>query len=332
MFFSEGYNCMRFFFLEWVNDFEKMMLDSLADNNPVFQVNRIMRRFKSVNKLLPGKYLKRLHKKIHCYLRFSKIEKNDVIVCNGYSVFPFLDYISTMSCRKILILRGSVEALTNKRRKLGQLGEDQDYIETVRPIFDIIFSFDPEDSKNYKLTYIKQFLPFTWQQIQSINDKNHNVENICYYVGGYQPERVDLINVITPVLQECNCVTDFYLIDKYNNSDYYPLNCKNKKLSYQENIDKLTKSRFVLEINKPNQSGLTLRAIEALVFNKKLITNNGELKNKDFYSPSRIFIYNGNNTPELKQFLHTQTEPVQEDIAWKYTADGMLETLKQHVT
>lgn len=322
---------MRFFFLEWVNDFEKMMLDSLAENNPVFQINRIMRRFKSLNNLLPGQYLKRMHKKIHCAIRLSKPQKNDVIVCNGYSVFPFLDYVKTMQCKKILILRDSVEALTNKRRKLGQLAENQDYIETVKPVFDVIFSFDPEDSKKYGLTYIKQFLPFTWQQIQSINDKNHNIENRCFYVGGYQIERANLINEISPILAECHCTTDFYLMDKYNNNTNYPLNCINKKIDYQENINKLSQSRFVLEINKPDQRGLTLRAIEALVFNKQLITNNPEIKNQDFYHPSRNFIYNGNNQQELKNFLLTQPVKIQPEIARKYSADGMLETLKQHI-
>ncbi|WP_133522261.1 MULTISPECIES: hypothetical protein [unclassified Buttiauxella] len=323
---------MRFFFLEWVNDFEKMMLDSLAQENPVYQVNRIMRRFKSINKLLPGQYLKKLHKKIHCAKKFSLIKNSDVIVCNGYSVFPFLDYVQTMHCKKILILRDSVDALTTKRRKLGQLAENQDYIETVKPIFDVIFSFDPQDSKTYGLTYIKQFVPFTWQQIQSANRAPHPIGNSCFYVGGYQTERVDLINKITPLLLKENCKTDFYLMDKYHHDSNYPANCKNMKLSYQENIEKLNQSRFVLEINKPDQTGLTLRSVEALVFNKKLITNNSAIKEQEFYHPSRVFIFDGKNQHELKQFLHIEPVAATAEIASKYSADGMLETLKQHIS
>lgn len=189
----------------------------------------------------------------------------------------------------------------------------------MKPIFDVIFSFDPEDSRYYGLTYIKQFLPFTWQQIQSINDENHQIE------------RANLINEITHILTECNCTTDFYLMDKYNDNVNHPLNCINKKIDYNENINKLSKSRFVLEINKPDQKGLTLRAIEALVFNKQLITNNPEIKNQEFYHSSRNFFYSGNNPQELKQFLHTQPINVQPEVARKYSADGMLETLKQHM-
>ncbi|RKQ39236.1 hypothetical protein D8M09_13135 [Enterobacter sp. R1(2018)] len=322
---------MRFFFLEWVNDFEKMMLDSLAKENAVFQINRIMRRFKSVNKLLPGDYLKKLHKKIHCSLRFSAIKKDDVIVCNGYSVFPFLDYVQTMPCKKILILRDSVEALTFKRRKLGQLGPNEDYVETVRPIFDVIFSFDPQDCRTYNLIYIKQFLPFTWQQIQAFKDTSHEVRNSCFYVGGYQIERVNYINTITPVLEKNYCETDFYLMDKYGNDDNYPPNCKNQKLSYQENIQKLNRATFVLEINKPNQSGLTLRAVEAFVFNKRLITNNTAVKDHDFYQPSHFCVFNGSNEQELAEFLQQQPAPLPTNAAWEYSADGMLAALKKHI-
>lgn len=322
---------MRFFFLEWVNDFEIMMLDSLAKDNPVFKINRIMRRFKSVNKLLPGSYLKTLHKKIHCARRFSAIKEDDVIVCNGYSVFPFLDYVKTMPCKKILILRDSVEALTFKRRKLGQLGQNEDYVETVRPVFDRIFSFDPQDAEKYNLLCIKQFLPFTWQQIQEIKKTSSKANKSCFYVGGYQPERVNYINAITPILQKNNCATEFYLMDKYGNNEHYPANCINQKLSYDENIQKLNAADFVLEINKPNQSGLTLRAVEAFVFNKRLITNNAAIEDQDFYQPSHFCVYDGQNEQRLSEFLQMQPAPLSQDKAWEYSADGMLDMLKKHI-
>lgn len=322
---------MRFFFLEWVNDFEKMMLDSLAKENPVYQINRVMRRFKSINNLLPGERLKKLHKKLHCAIRFSAIKKDDVVICNGYSVFPFLDAVREMPCKKILILRDSVAALTFKRRKLGHLGQNEDYIATVKPIFDVIFSFDPQDSEKYNLQYIKQFVPFTWQQINDINNKHRKADNSCFYVGGYDEHRVNIINALSPVLTENGIATDFYLVDKDNNQQNYPANCKNKKLSYAENIQKLTASRLVLEVNKPNQAGLTLRAVEALVFNKQLITNNAAIKEHEFYHPTQFFVYDGSNERELAQFLQHMPTPQVSELGREYSADGMLDTLKKHV-
>ena len=83
---------------------------------------------------------------------------------------------------------------------------------------------------------------------------------------------------LRPVLENCGYKTDFYLLDKYDNQGNYPDNCQNKKLSYQENIEKAKRCSVMLEINKPEQQGLTLRALEALILNKKLITTNASIK------------------------------------------------------
>lgn len=320
---------MRYIFLEWVNDFEIMMLDALAKDHPVLKINRIMRRYKSINKLLPGASLKKWHKRLHCAIKLSKIKKDDIVVCNGYSVFPFLDYVATLPCKKILILRDSVEALTDKRRNLGQLGPQQDYIETVRPIFDVIMTFDPADKARYQLKSIEQFLPFSWRDIECKRHSSESMVNRCFFVGGYIPSRTDIINMLTPELARYGYDTDFYLLDKYNNQDHYPANCKNEKLSYKENIEKVIQANILLEINKPEQHGLTLRALEALAFNKKLITNNHSIDKMAFYHPSRIFILGKDNLNDLGAFLHTPIVPAENDIIKRFCADAMLENLKK---
>lgn len=318
---------MRYIFLEWVNDFEIMMLNALAEDYPVLQINRIMRRYKSINKILPGQALKQWHKKWHCAIKLSAVQKDDVVICNGYSVFPFLDYVATLPCKKILILRDDVEALTRKRRKLGQLAANQQYIDTVRTVFDVIFSFDPADCQKYNLRLINQFLPFSWQQIQQRQNQQVKEENRCFFVGGYEPVRAEVIRQLTPVIEATGCSTDFYLLDKYHHQDDYPLNCKNEKLSYQQNIDKMSQSRFLLEINKPEQQGLSLRALEALVFNKKLITNNPSIADTEIYDPSRVFIYTGNNTEDLAAFMHSPAIKAEPQMMKRCCADAMIDTL-----
>ena len=321
---------MRYFFLEWVNPFEIMMLNSLAKEHPVKQINRIMRRFKSINALLPGQALKKWHKRAHCAVKLSAMKPDDIAICNGYSVFPFLDYVASMPCKKVLILRDSVDALTRKRRLLGQLAQDADYIDTVRPVFDAIYSFDPADCERYDLHAIEQFLPFSWHEIQQFQKESATKSKSCFFVGGYEPIRADVLRTLTPVLQNSGYKTDFYLLDKYNNQDNYPDNCQNKKLSYLDNIDKAKRCSVMLEINKPEQNGLTLRALEALVLNKKLITTNASIKTMALYDPARIFIYNGVDTEGLDAFLQSDLPERDEKLLRQYCADSLLATLQKH--
>jgi len=294
---------MRYYFLEWVNDFEIMMLNSLAKDYPVMKINRIMRRYKSVNALMPGTLLKKWHKRFHCAVKLSAIKPDDIVICNGYSVFPFLDYIASMPCKKVLILRDSVVALTRKRRLLGQLKEDEDYIETVRPVFDVIFSFDSADCQRYSLAMIEQFLPFSLHEIQRLQKESKIENKRCFFVGGYEPIRAEILKILTPELENSGYKPDFYLLDKYNNHDSYPDNCQNKRLSYIENIEKVKHASALLEINKPEQRGLTLRALEALIFNKKLITTNASIRSMDLYDPARIFIYNVDDLGDAANLL-----------------------------
>lgn len=320
---------MRYYFLEWVNDFEIMMLNSLAKDYPVMKINRIMRRYKSVNALMPGTLLKKWHKRFHCAVKLSAIKPDDIVICNGYSVFPFLDYIASMPCKKVLILRDSVVALTRKRRLLGQLKEDEDYIETVRPVFDVIFSFDSADCQRYSLAMIEQFLPFSLHEIQRLQKESKSENKRCFFVGGYEPIRAETLKILTPELENSGYKPDFYLLDKYNNHDSYPDNCQNKRLSYIENIEKVKHASVLLEINKPEQRGLTLRALEALIFNKKLITTNASIRSMDLYDPSRIFIYNVDDIEGLQDFLQSPLPYVDEKLLSKYSADNLIMTLQK---
>lgn len=320
---------MRYYFLEWVNDFEIMMLNSLAKDYPVMKINRIMRRYKSVNALMPGTLLKKWHKRFHCAVKLSAIKPDDIVICNGYSVFPFLDYIASMPCKKVLILRDSVVALTRKRRLLGQLKEDEDYIETVRPVFDVIFSFDSADCQRYSLAMIEQFLPFSLHEIQRLQKESKSENKRCFFVGGYEPIRAETLKILTPELENSGYKPDFYLLDKYNNHDNYPDNCQNKRLSYIENIEKVKHASVLLEINKPEQRGLTLRALEALIFNKKLITTNASIRSMDLYDPARIFIYNVDDIEGLQDFLQSPLPYVDEKLLSKYSADNLIMTLQK---
>ena len=76
------------------------------------------------------------------------------------------------------------------------------------------------------------------------------------------------------------------------------------------------------------QSGVTLRSIEAILFNKKLITTNKSIKKYDFYNPNQIFILENENYSDIIKFLHTKFTPAPLDILYQYSSDAMLTTIK----
>lgn len=61
-----------------------------------------------------------------------------------------------------------------------------------------------------------------------------------------------------------------------------------KQISYEENIRRTLNANIIVDITKENQSGWTLRILEAL-FSIKLITNNINVFGSEIYSESRFY-------------------------------------------
>ncbi len=61
------------------------------------------------------------------------------------------------------------------------------------------------------------------------------------------------------------------------------------KMEYKEYLQRLDKSKCLLDVLQGESRGFTLR-VEALVYGKKLITTNSEILNAPFYD-ARQFLY-----------------------------------------
>ena len=68
---------------------------------------------------------------------------------------------------------------------------------------------------------------------------------------------------------------------------------KRKFLKYAIYIKRALSARAFLEILQPGQSGMTIRTLEALFLNRKLITNNNNARTLDIYHPNNIYVLDG---------------------------------------
>mgnify|MGYP006203143531 CR=1 FL=1 len=83
-----------------------------------------------------------------------------------------------------------------------------------------------------------------------------------------------------------------------------------QSIDYPSNIDSINRARCLLEITQANQSGLTVRCLEALFFDKKLITNNPCVRTLPFYNPARFFILGQDDPQALTAFLQAPIPPL----------------------
>jgi len=90
------------------------------------------------------------------------------------------------------------------------------------------------------------------------------------------------------------------------------------------------RSLGILDIEHPSQTGLTMRTLETLGAQKKLVTTNFRIRDYDFYDPANICCIDRERPVIPKDFLATPYRPTPSEIYQKYRIAGWMdETLEQ---
>lgn len=153
------------------------------------------------------------------------------------------------------------------------------------PYFDRVITIDEGDAEKYGL----EFHPFFYS---AIDKEDLSIpESDCFYVGNAKERLKDLLAVYE-LLTARGLKCDFHIVgvpeeqQKYKDSIAY-----NRPLDYDEIVCRVKRSKMLLEIMQEGQTSGTLREHEAVVYGKKLITNNQYIVNRSFYTPENIFVF-----------------------------------------
>lgn len=178
-----------------------------------------------------------------------------------------------------------------------------------------IWVFDEQDAINHKLKHNTQYY------FKDIHVAKKEKTNDVVFVGG-DKGRLSYLLEIEKELKNIGIMSDFHIVgsSKFNKAGYK----YNHRISYLEILEKIHKSKAILDVVSDNQSGLTLRPLEALFFNKKLITNDKSILNRDFYEPNNIFVLGVDEESELIKFLNKPMQEINSIIRDKYDFEEWL--------
>lgn len=207
----------------------------------------------------------------------------------------------------------------------------------ILPYFDRVFSFDKSDVSKIKgvrfrpLFYIDHYA-------ESANNKIKQVNDLCF-IGTVHSDRYHLIREIKDQIHNMSLKGYFFLffpnpiLFLYKKvRDVKFLRARYKEFSFaslpQRDIVKtIQESRVVLDIQHPGQTGLTMRTIEMLGAQKKIITTNPEIKAYDFYNPDNILVIDRDKPVLYESFFTSPYVPLDETISYKYSIGGWLQEL-----
>ena len=109
------------------------------------------------------------------------------------------------------------------------------------------------------------------------------------------------------MLRENNISSDFglcYVDDNHTKLDGITYN---KPIEYDEVLQRLENSTCILDVVGDYSGGVSLRYFEAVVYGKKLLTNNPLVKDMRFYNEKFIKVFKDINDIEL-EFLKNNEE------------------------
>lgn len=209
-------------------------------------------------------------------------------------------------------------------------------VKHLLPHFDVIYSFDRRDCPKYGL----QHLPlFYYDEYSNIEEDTSNADFTLFFVGTTHTDRYRIVKTFTEQLEkkgrkvfsyfffQGRIMFWKYLIENKESRDIDRKTVHFTSVKEKELMDLYRRSKIVLDINHPKQTGLTMRTFETLGARRKLITTNPDVVNYDFYNPANILVIDRYAPQIPDEFLDSPLEVVPEEIYEKYSLTNWLNRL-----
>lgn len=173
------------------------------------------------------------------------------------------------------------------------------------------WSFDKKNAEKYNMKFNNTYY------FSTVNLPKKNIENDVFYVGIDREGRIEKLKELSNYFNKCGLKYNFNLTTSPIKMPEKTFQYK-ERLSYKDVLNEIAKSKVILDLTKETQYGLTLRPVEALFFEKKLITDNKNIKEYNFYNPKNIFILGEDNLEKLNEFIDSKYEKIDEKKIEEY--------------
>ncbi len=215
------------------------------------------------------------------------------VILNHTLPVSYFDYLKSNNpnCRIVLLHRDLLKVCKKNAPK---------YV--MNPIFDLEMTFDEGESKQYGFPHFNEF--------ESKIDLNESeVSESDVYFAGKGKDRMPLLMRIYDKLSAEGLKCSYYLtgVPPELQVEKPGIIYANRFMTYREMLQHTVNSRCVLEINQGGADGYTSRFLEAVMYNKKLLTNNHFIKKSKFYRPDYIQCFDDDcmiNTGFIKEDVH----------------------------
>lgn len=199
--------------------------------------------------------------------------------------------------------------------------------------FDSVFSFDKNDAQEFGVHFRPLFFSKGFETTEQVTP-----EFDISFIGTAHTDRFSIVQKIDRQLGvsvkkywylflQAKWVYWFY---RLTNTSF---RCAKRSDFQFDSISKaevqrvFNRSKVVLDIEHPHQTGLTMRTLETLGARKKLVTTNSSVKSYDFYNEENIYVIDRAEPSIPMAFFEEPYKHVEPQIYRKYSLVGWVEEI-----
>ena len=203
--------------------------------------------------------------------------------------------------------------------------------------FDTCHSFDPVDCSLFPQLKFRPL--FFCDSFRKPPKKTGDYSYDICFVGTIHSDRYRIIKEVKQEAEESNLRQKWFLYLQSGFIYYFYKLTKKEFWDTQKDYFDYTKktsdeiaqdvdcSKVVLDIQHPKQSGLTMRTIEMLGMNKKLITTNSTICKYDFYNPNNILVVDRNRVSLDLDFINSSYQEIDKTVYERYSIETWIMTV-----
>lgn len=132
-----------------------------------------------------------------------------------------------------------------------------------------------------------------------------DIASDCYFLGQDKGRKEKLLE-IKSIIEKQSLTCEFNIMG--NRGNY---------CSYAENIERIKHCRCIVDFSN-GQNGLSLRPLEAMFYQKKLMTNNPTIIQHPFYNPQNIFVIGLDDWNKLRDFIKSPFAEIPQTVKEQY--------------
>jgi hypothetical protein len=185
-------------------------------------------------------------------------------------------------------------------------------------LFDSIYSYDKKDVQKYNFHFLTNY-------IYDNEIKNVIPRQTVFHISSFD-NRFPLLQNLASAL-ELATISFLFIVRKDGGHFSSKIKFIKNYLSIEDVKNHIAESTVLVDLQKNNQHGLSFRIFEALGYNKKIITNNGDIVHYDFYNKNNIWVISDDNLEISQSFFETEYTPIDAIILQKYMLAHWIETV-----